>query len=772
MLTSLRKSTLGAALRMGGFIGWYLTVMYICEQSLRFYRDDTMLSSVHVTFLLASVLTALAVSVILLLLDIEGMLADRILRWLPGIFMAESGIALSLANASTMTAFAAVAGVGSAFGALAVISHLLRVKVGQRLHAVALGLALGGAVRLLSVLLIGSSPTKTSLAVAAAAIGIFAALTVHSHGYSTADGPLVSLAEAEPKKMLSKIPLSYIALFVISLVFFFAHSHIETLTVSKIASAYSGYAALASLGFIAASVIAVLTVRLPLVPMLFVFGAGLSAASAMFSGLPYLTSSEAAIFAAVSYAALACIRAGFYILIVLFSLDRPHPLFYAFLGYTCVVSGELAGRALDRTVNPDSSGLYIILLVLLMPVCGGVISRFMKTAGFTQNQLDHRHNAHTLIRRRADELRLSERELTMLEYIVLDGCGVDELSSKMFFSRNTVRMLLRSLLPKFNADDLDDIRAHFDSLTEDEERFLAEVHAAEEERRIADRTEQAQRRREEKAGKAAARERELAEKAAGISNADIVIGGDDWDDSDPSDTAAEHDEPAVAEPETAGEAAEAEAAEEAAAPETGTPSDGETVQEEETEAETEYVQPADNSDYTADDVSDDETGAGIDDFSDNDDDAQDSSDGDYPADSEYYDVESDGNDSDDYGEAYDSLDDGDYYDESDSDVYDESEDDDYDGESEGDAYDDDPYDGEDDYETGDSYSDDSGYCSDDDYDDEGYDVEDGYYDAEVDEDDAEARSGEDDGNTSADEYIADSDEEDDDDDFFADYAKN
>lgn len=536
MLRSISRSTSVAALCMGGFIGWYLTVMYICEQSLRFYRDSSMLSSVNITFLTASLLAAVAIVVVLLLLDIEGILSHKLLRWLPGIFMAETGVALSLANASTMTVFAAVAGVGSAFGALAVISHLLRIKVGQRLQAIALGLAMGGAVRLLAVLLIGSSPTKTSLMVAAAAIGIFAALTVHSHGYSPADSPLVSLAEAEPRKMLGKIPEAYIALFFFASIFYFAHSHTESLVQDKIAASYTGYAALACLGFILAGVIAACLVRLPWMPMLFVFGAGLSAAAAILSGLPYLTSTEAAIFAMISYAALACVKAGFYIVIVIFALDRPHPLFYAYLGYASVIGGELLGRVLDRAVDFAASGFYAVLLLILMPVGGGVIAHFVGRAGFTQNQLEHRHNAHNLIRRRSEELQLSDRERSMVEYIVLDGCGVDELSSKMFFSRNTVRMLLRSLLPKLGVADLAEMREHFAALTENEERFLAQVHEAEEKLRAAERAELAQRRREEKAERLAAREQEAVEKDAYNETEDITIGGDeDADDADDAD---------------------------------------------------------------------------------------------------------------------------------------------------------------------------------------------------------------------------------------------
>ncbi len=565
MLKNIRRSTLGAAARMGGFIGWYLTVMYICEQSLRFYRDDTMLGAVNITFLLSSGITAAGLSVLLLLLDIEGLLSDKILRWLPGIFMAESGIALSLANASTMTAFSAVAGFASVFGALAVLSHLLRVKVGQRMTAVALGLALGGVIRLLAVALIGTSPTKISLMAAAIAIGLLAALSVHSNGYSQEGSPLVSLAEAEPRQLLRRIPGIYVLLALCSALFYFAHSHVETLTVSGITGTYTGYAAVASLGFIAAAA-AALCVRLPWIPMLFVFGAGLSAASSILAGLPYLTSSEAGFFAFISYAALACVKAGFFIIVLLFSLDRPHPLFYTFLGYTAVITGELLGRVLDRFVTRPGLSFYIWLLVLLTTVGGGLIAYFTRRAGFTQEQLEHRHNTRSMIRRRARELGLSTREQVMVEHIVLEGYGPGELSSKMLYSRNTVKVMLRTLLPKFGAESLEALRSHFGRLTENEERFLAEVQAAEADRRAADRAQQAQRRREElerrrdeKIERAAAREREIAEQEAALEIVDVTLG----EDEDEAGAAAEETEAAGAIPHSGeGECAPGEDADE------------------------------------------------------------------------------------------------------------------------------------------------------------------------------------------------------------------
>ena len=534
MLKKLQKSTLLSALRMGGFTGWYLTVMYICEQSLRFYRDDSMLAHVNQTFLLSSVITAAVLAAVLLFFDIEGVLADKILRWLPGVFMAESGIALSLANASTMNSFAAVAGIASAFGALAIMTQLLRVKVGQRMFAISLGLALGGLVRLIAALLIGGSFTKAGLMAAAIVIGVLAALLVHSEGYSAADGPLVSLAEAEPRTILRKIPNIYLVLFLCSVFFYFAHNHVEGLVLGKITDSYSGYAAIASVGFIAAAVAAALLIKLPNLPMLFVFGCGLSAASAMMAGLPYLTPTEAAVFAFISYAALVCVQACFYLMIVVFSLDRPHPLFYAFFGYMAGIAGRYAGLLLDEKFNSMQLNSYIWLLVLLMPIGGGILAYGIKRYGFTQDKLDHRHNMRALIRRRSAELSLTEREQQMTESIVLDCCDINALASRMLFSRNTVNVLLRSMLPKFKVKNIDELREYFSKATDNEEKFIAEVHAAEDERRAADRIEQAQqrkeereRRREAKAERKAAELKELEEKAANMHMIEIILGNDD-----------------------------------------------------------------------------------------------------------------------------------------------------------------------------------------------------------------------------------------------------
>lgn len=656
MIKKLQKSTLLAALRMGGFTGWYLTVMYICEQSLRFYRDDSMLAHVNQTFLIGSVASAAVLAAILLIFDIEGVLADKILRWLPGVFMAESGIALSLANASTMSGFAAVAGVASAFGALAIMTQLLRVKVGQRMFAISLGLALGGLVRLIAALLIGGSVTKAGLMAAAIIIGVLAALVVHSEGYSAADGPLISLAEAEPRTIIKKIPNIYIVMFLCSVFFYFAHTHIEGLVMSKITDGYSGYAAIASVGFVAAAVIAAFLIKLPLLPMLFVFGSGLSAAGAMLAGLPYLTPTEAGFFAFVSYGALVCVQACFYLMIVIFSLDRPHPLFYAFFGYMVEIAGRYAGLLLDEKINSMELNSYIWLLVLLMPIGGGMLAYGIKRYGFTQDKLDHRHNMRALIRRRSAELSLTEREQQMTESIVLDGCDINALASKMLFSRNTVNVLLRSMLPKFKVEDIDELRDYFSKETDSEEKFIAEVHAAEDERRAADRVEQAkhrkeerERRREAKAERKAAEQKELEERAANMHMIDIILGNDDSDEAAaeeayPADSAEDFDEISNETPDDMLEENSDEAEEKS---ENMTE---ETYSEDAVSDEIFEDEAPEASDETEED-DDESENADESDYSDNDADYDDTDESDYPDEGEEYSDEYSDEDSEEYDEA-------------------------------------------------------------------------------------------------------------------------
>lgn len=502
MLKNIKLSTLQAAACIGGFIGWYYTVMYICKISLHFYNDETLLHSVNETFLITAVITLALLTGLLCFLDIEGLLYNKLLRWLPGIFMAESGIALSLANFSTMTAFSSIAGVAYAFGALAVFSSLLKVKVGQRLISIGLGMALGGLIRLLASWVL-SSASPVVIIVVAVAVGIIAAATVHSDGYSKKGAPTVSLAEAGVSTILKNIPLGYISIFLCVAVFYFSQTRISSIISANLPHSYEIFEYVSYAGFIIAAVIIAFFFRFQHLPMLFGYGTAAVAAASFLIGLPNLTFSETTIFALLFYAGIACIRACLLLYIVVFSLDRAHPLFYAIFGYAVVICAELIGTAISNRVTIDPFG-YCLLLVLLAPIGGWIVSRLMRGEGFTNEKLEHRHILHQQITEKCAELEFFERETMMIESIVLEGCDIAELSERMLFSRNTVKVLLRNPLAKLGLKDENEVRSYFEDLadsvelaaTAEREQIAAERRAIrEEERRL--KNEERDRREEE-----------------------------------------------------------------------------------------------------------------------------------------------------------------------------------------------------------------------------------------------------------------------------------
>lgn len=545
MITKLTKPTLIAALRMGGFIGWSLAIMYICQQNLRYYRDDGLLLSVNTTFLTAGAITGAVLVVVLLLIDFDGLLNDRLMKWLPGLLMAETGIALSLSNVDTMTAFAAFAGVAASLGAMAAMSHLIQIKAGQRMPAIGLGLAIGGGIRLLTAALTGEA-SRTGLVIVSVAVGIIAALTVHTRG-STGDhgGLLIGLAEASPRTIISKVPYVYIVLPVLAGAFWLAHSHINGVAGSKLPAGYGGFETTAYLGFVLAALAAALFVRLSRLALLFALGTGIAAAAGMLAGLPYMTDREAGLYAIMSFGALACARACIYLFIIVFSMDRPHPLFYAMFGYTVATFAELAGIWLDSRIESWPLRCYIIILVALMPLGGILLSWGMRRYGFSQDKLDHRKIVRGLIRKRGTELGFSEREEQMVESVVLDGSGVEELAGHMLFSHNTVKVLLRPIFAKLKADGLDDVREYFFRAAESEEQFKAQVLAAEDEKRAADKARARQERREQRERDRRERERldqeELERKLMEMQAMEQIM-GTEQPYSQPSEAAEDHKE--------------------------------------------------------------------------------------------------------------------------------------------------------------------------------------------------------------------------------------
>ena len=596
MIKKLNKAALTASLPMGGFIGWTLAIMCICQQNLRYYHDESLLRSVNTTFLTAGTITGAVLVVILLLIDFDGLLGDRLLRWLPGVLMAEAGIAVALANVGTMTAFAAIAGVAASLGAMAVFTHLLRIKVGQRMTAIGFGLAIGGVIRLI-VAASTAHASRTGLVVAASLVGVLAALTVHSRaGSEDHGGILVALAEASPRTIISKVPLVYVILPVLAGAFWLAHSHIQSFAEAKLPAGYEGYDIASYIGFIIAALIAALFVRLSRLALLFAVGTGFAAAAGMLASLPYLTDTEAGFFAMMSFGSLACTRACIYLFIIVFSLDRPHPLFYAMFGYTVSNLAELAGVWLDGRIHSWPLSRYILILLLLMPLGGALLHAGMRRYGFSQDKLDHRKMISGLVKKRSAELELSEREQSMLESIVLDGSGVEELAGHMLFSHNTVKVLLRPVYKKLGASSPEELREQFERAADSEAEFRARVHAAEDEKRIADRAKARQEKREQRELERRERERqdqeELERKLLEMETMNQLLGSDEA--ADPADSEPAEDQTADT-PEDNDEAA--------------SPAEAETEAVEDTDTDTEESSDgssdaAENADVDADTAAD------------------------------------------------------------------------------------------------------------------------------------------------------------------------
>ncbi|MBQ6797153.1 MAG: hypothetical protein IJP10_03975 [Clostridia bacterium] len=536
MIKKLKLSTFEGALRVGGFIGWYFTVMYICEHSLHYYQDHSLLLSVNQTFLTSCIITLAVLVALLSAFDIEGILSNKLLRWLPGIFMAESGIALSLATFATMTVFSSIAGVAFAFGAVAIISCLLKVKVGQRLFSVALGLAIGGVIRIIASLLLSSAGHVLTIVVAVI-VGLIAAVTVHSDGYSRQSATLVSLAEANFSTLAKNIPAGYISIFFCVAAFYFSHTHVEAAISTRLPHTYEIYEYVSFAGFIIAAAAISVLFKFQHMPLIFAYGTALTAAASCLIGLPNITASETTVFALLFFMGLACFKTAILLYIIVFSLDRPHPLFYATFGYAVTTLAELVGSALSSRISIDSTA-YPVILLILSPIGGWLIHRSMKKAGFTDKKLEHRRILRDQIRQKCAQLEMSEREETMIENIVLEKCDIEDLSQRMLFSKNTVKVLLRAPYEKLGLSDEGEVRSYFEELADqveldaekEREKIAAERKALrDEERRLRneerDRHEEELRRRFLE--KHAAAQAEADEKENSEISQDITIFGED-----------------------------------------------------------------------------------------------------------------------------------------------------------------------------------------------------------------------------------------------------
>ncbi len=475
MIKKLKLSAFEGAIRTGGFFGWYLTVMFLCQSNA---GSADLLESVNQTFLLSGAITVFVILLAMIFIDFEGVLADKYLRWIPGLFMAESGIALCLSEARTMTLFAAIAGVSAGIGALAMISSLLRVKVSQRIFSVGAGLAIGGIVRVIGNLIIDLWGSRNSAGeiVVSVLIGIIAAVTVHTAGFSKEPKPLVARAEAKPKEILRKIPAVYFWVFALGCAFMFCFCTLEERCSDAITLdlAFSNkyYNEIAYIAFALVAVIAVFIVKPHALASLFASSAALAACSALLLGLRSPTQGEAVIITVLCFAAFACYKMCMYLIVVTFSLDRPHPLFYALFGYGVITAAEWLGRVVKEHAEGDVYRSVVAVLLVLIPIGAFFISRAMRYSGFSQEQLEKRHRIRQLITRISAEKELSDREKTMLNLAVLDGYSADMMPDKLGISRNTVKTQLRALTAKFEASTLEEITENLYKMIDEEEEQL------------------------------------------------------------------------------------------------------------------------------------------------------------------------------------------------------------------------------------------------------------------------------------------------------------
>ncbi len=476
MIKKLKLNAFEGAIRTGGFFGWYLTVMFLCQSNA---GSAALLESVNKTFLLSGVITTFAVLLVMVFIDFEGILADKYLRWIPGLFMAESGIALCLSEARTMTLFAAIAGVSAGIGAIAMISSLLRVKVSQRIFSVGAGLAIGGIIRVIGSLIMdmwGGNSNSAGEIAASVLIGVIAAATVHTAGFSKESKPLIARAEAKPSEIFRKIPAVYFWVFALGCAFMLCFCILEERCSNAITLdlAFSNkyYNEIAYIAFALVAVIAVFIVKPHALASLFAVGAALSACSALLLGLRSPTQAEAVVVTVLCFAAFACYKMCMYLIVVTFSLDRPHPLFYAMFGYGVITASEWLGRVIKSHMTGEVYRTVVAVLLVLIPVGAFFISRAMRYSGFSQEQLEKRHRIRKLISRISVEKELTDREKTMLNLTVLDGYSADMMPDKLGISRNTVKTQIRALLSKFDAQSLEEITEKLYEMIEAEEEQL------------------------------------------------------------------------------------------------------------------------------------------------------------------------------------------------------------------------------------------------------------------------------------------------------------
>jgi Response regulator containing a CheY-like receiver domain and an HTH DNA-binding domain len=462
--SNITKSSTEAAVCTGGYIGWYLSVKFICEKSLEIYGTSSFYDVTNIIFGL-SMTAVLGVMLMLMFhLDFEGLLGHRYFRVVPAILMAESGIALAFTNADSFGIYSVITGICASFGALAVFSRLLSVRVSHRLFSVALGTAIGGLVRYIDHVIYSYMDMTRGLYALAVLSGLLALMTVRSSGFSKEQMPIISYSEASHKILLQNIPGAYALLFALAGIYYLCLGRITTLGMEMYVPFFRMYGLYTYISYVAAAVIIAVFVRFHNVTPLYVYGVCFMSFTAIMLLLPYFSRAEETVFLISSFAGQACFAVFVYIFIVTFAMDRQHPMFYSIFGYACVIAARSAADLFNHLLPVLTGGAIITLTAILLIIGGPAAYSLLKKYGLTQESFEHHRALRELIIRKSEQMQLSDREKYILDLVVLGGYTMEQLPDKMMLSRNTVRAQSRNLLKKLDVEELAGLRGYFETL--------------------------------------------------------------------------------------------------------------------------------------------------------------------------------------------------------------------------------------------------------------------------------------------------------------------
>ena len=430
---SFTKSSVGGAICIGGFIGWYLTVKFICEKSLEIYGTSSLYEVTNIIFG-ASLAVTLGVMLMLMFhLDFEGLLEHRFFRVVPAILMAESGIALAFTNADSFSIYSVITGICAAFGVLAVFSRLLSIRVSHRLFAVAGGIAIGGMVRYADHVIYTYMDMTRGIYALAILSGALALLTVRSSGFSREQMPIISYSEASHRILLHNIPGAYGLLFVLAGIYYLCLGRINTLGYEMYVPIFRHYGLYTYISYVVAAVIIALFVRFHKVTPLYIYGVCFMAFTGIMLHLPYFSQTEETVF-----------------------------LICSFIGQ--VIAARLAADVFNYLLPIRDTNLIVAAIGVLLILGGPAVFSLLKKYGLTQESLERHRLLRELIIGKSEELQLSDREKYILDLVVLGGYNMEQLPDKMMLSRNTVRAQSRNLLKKLNVDDLSQLRGYFENI--------------------------------------------------------------------------------------------------------------------------------------------------------------------------------------------------------------------------------------------------------------------------------------------------------------------